>query len=251
MSGRGQDVASQRHAIRHWLDGHKLTVPDSRWFVDRAASGKTLNRPAFKKLQKGVFNGAIKTVVMYSLDRFARTMVDGLVEVDRWQQMQVRMVFVSNAMEIDPKQYAGEVMLKLLVAVQLAMAEAERDRIAVRQRSGIAAARAKKRQARQMHRDGKTKPQIALALGVKLETVQRMLEASPGKLYWGGSKPGTHMNRKCTHERVRQLIRRGLKAEEVARACGVATSTVWRRIRDMDGLDAVRSGAGRAAALGT
>ncbi|KKL19083.1 hypothetical protein LCGC14_2469000 [marine sediment metagenome] len=83
VSSTDQSVETQRLRIQKWLDQQEIEVEPSNWYADEC-SGATMDRPDFGRLQAAVFAGNVDRVVMYSLDRFARTMIDGLVEVDRW-----------------------------------------------------------------------------------------------------------------------------------------------------------------------
>jgi site-specific DNA recombinase len=136
VSTPAQDVRSQRNDIERYLTGHNITVPDERWYTDEGVSGKTLDRPGFKRLQAAVFAGEVDTVIMASIKRFARTMIDGIVEVDKWQQVKCELVLVREGWKIDPSSWAGGAMFKCMVAMHLAFAEEERERIRARCAAG-------------------------------------------------------------------------------------------------------------------
>ena len=69
VSTLSQNEAGQRHEIQRWLTG--TGIQDAIWFVDKE-SGSTLARPAFEKLQRAIFDGKVKTVVVWKLDRLSR-----------------------------------------------------------------------------------------------------------------------------------------------------------------------------------
>jgi DNA invertase Pin-like site-specific DNA recombinase len=47
-----------------------------QWFVDKE-SGAMLKRPAFDQLQKAIFDGTVKTVIVWKLDRLSRRQHEG------------------------------------------------------------------------------------------------------------------------------------------------------------------------------
>jgi len=233
VSTKEQNVESQRLQIAQWLERNHVDVPDENWYMDEGYSGATLNRPAFKALQRAVFDGKICCVVMYSLDRFARTMIDGLVEVDRWIQLRVTLVFVADALTVDSSNWMGEAILKCMIAMKLAFAEAERERMRVRQQAGIKLAEQNHSKALELSKKGASVGTIAHILKKRPETVTRMLAAQKGKRYWGGSKPGHAMKKRASHRRVKELLARGLTPLEIAKILGVGERTIYRRIKDL------------------
>ncbi len=68
---------SQIAEIEKWLAAHGHDLAQVQWFIDQE-SGKTLKRPQFERLQKAIFNGEIKTVVIWKLDRLSRRLRDGV-----------------------------------------------------------------------------------------------------------------------------------------------------------------------------
>jgi DNA invertase Pin-like site-specific DNA recombinase len=183
VSSRSQKVASQRREIQRYLDGHKLA--DVRWFIDDGVSGKDLNRPALQELNKAVFNGEVDTVILYKLDRLARTLYDGITLLHEWiAKHGVRVVITT--MQIDLSGALGQTVAALL----LGLAQMEREAIRERQAAGIAAAKAKgkrwggrkagthkidPRRVRELANKGLRQIDIARALGVHRRTVARVM----------------------------------------------------------------------------
>src|SRR5580704_685848 len=93
VSTVGQNLDGQRAEIQRWLDGNGIT--DAEWFIDKA-SGTTLNRPAFQRLQKAVFSGGVKTVVCYKLDRLSRSLREGIEVLCDWCDRGLRVVAVTQ-----------------------------------------------------------------------------------------------------------------------------------------------------------
>ena len=76
VSTRRQKVDSQKADILCWLTSHAVTPAAVQWFED-VDSGTTLKRPAFDRLQQGIFTGTITTVVVWKLDRISRRQREG------------------------------------------------------------------------------------------------------------------------------------------------------------------------------
>jgi len=77
ISSYSQKADSQRAEIERWLTSHGHNLANVLWFED-TETGKTLDRPAFKKLQAAIFDGKVKTVVVWKLDQLARGLKDGI-----------------------------------------------------------------------------------------------------------------------------------------------------------------------------
>lgn len=179
----GQNVEGQKREIQRWLDGNGIT--DAKWFIDKA-TGTNLDRPAFKRLQADIFNGAITTVVVWKLDRLSRNLRHGIDALADWCDKGLRVVATSQ--QIDFSGTLG----KMLAAVLLGIAEMEQEFRKERQAAGIAAAKArgvyigrqagttkgKPDRAKQLRDKGFTALEIAQALGVSERTVFRYLEAA-------------------------------------------------------------------------
>lgn len=69
-----QDLESQKSTVEKWLTDLPMDKkPRSiSVFKDEGISGKTTNRPGFKKLLDTAYAGKIDTIVVYRLDRFSR-----------------------------------------------------------------------------------------------------------------------------------------------------------------------------------
>lgn len=233
-----QDVQSQELMINRYLTGRAIEVPPDRHFHDEC-SGGTMQRPGLAKLQQAIFAGEVDTVVFYALDRFARTMLDGLLEVQKWQQLGVRMIFVQDAMEIDPRSWMGDVMLKLLVAIKCAMAEGEKQKIHARMKAGVQAAKDEAEEARKMFAGGSSVLEISRTFRRPQVQIQKMLNAKPGAIWWGGRKKD-NCELKGKTPRIIELIAAGHTEPEICRILGIGRITLWRRTNPLGGLLAIR-----------
>ena len=128
-----QNLDGQRLSIQTWLDGQGLTAV---WYEDKS-TGNNLDRAAFSDLQQDVFNGKVKTVVVYKLDRLSRSLRDGINVLTDWLDAGIRVVSVTQ--QLDFSGAAG----KLIASVLFAVSEMETETRKERQADGIKAAKAK------------------------------------------------------------------------------------------------------------
>jgi DNA invertase Pin-like site-specific DNA recombinase len=183
VSTTGQNLAGQRAEIERWLSGNGIR--DAKWFEDKA-TGTNLQRPAFAKLEKAIFNGEVKTVVVYKLDRLSRSLHEGINVLAKWCEKGLRVVSVTQ--QIDFNGVTG----KMLAAVLLGVAEMEQETRRERQAAGIKAAKnrgvylgrksgtlkASPQRAVELRAKGNTDDEIAKALDVSRRTVQRYLRGN-------------------------------------------------------------------------
>src|SRR4051794_22954448 len=99
VSSARQKTDSQKPEIRHWLQGNGIDPSSVEWFEDRE-SGRTLQRPAFDRLQKAIFAGRVKTVVVWKLDRISRRQRDGVNLLADWCERGVRVVAVTEQIDL-------------------------------------------------------------------------------------------------------------------------------------------------------
>ena len=127
-------LLSQEKALKDYCVNHGLT--GRIWFRD-IISGSTTDRPAFKRLQKAVFNGQIKTIVIWKLDRISRSMKDGVNILTNWLEKDIRII--ATAQQLD---FSGSVG-QLVAGVLFAVAQMERANLRENTKRGINAARAR------------------------------------------------------------------------------------------------------------
>lgn len=126
-------VSSVDQNLARQLDGIQL----DRTFEDKA-SGKDTDRPALKALQSFVRDG--DTVMVHSIDRLARNLVDLRAIVSSLNEKGVAVTFVKEALTFSADKSSP--MNTLMLSMMGAFAEFERSMILERQREGIAAAKA-------------------------------------------------------------------------------------------------------------
>jgi DNA invertase Pin-like site-specific DNA recombinase len=127
-------IKSQEHAIEEYLIGHGLTAT---WYRDRLSAKEGNKRPDFDKLKKDIFNGKVKTVVCWKLDRLSRSLRDGINILCDWLDKDVRIVAVAQQLD-----FSGPTG-KMVAAVLFALAEMERENIRENTKRGLRKAKAK------------------------------------------------------------------------------------------------------------
>lgn len=177
-----QKADSQIAEIRKWLKANGYNEDEIQWFIDKE-TGKTLHRTQFNKLQKAIFAGEVRTVIVWKLDRISRRLRDGINLLADWCDKGVRVVSITQAIDL-----SGAVG-RMIAAVMLGLAEIELEFRAERQAAGIEVAKkkgiyhgrqkgttkAKPQRAAELRAKGLKLDEIAQALGTSRRTVQRYL----------------------------------------------------------------------------
>jgi DNA invertase Pin-like site-specific DNA recombinase len=180
-SPKGQKTDSQRAELEAWLKRHRYKAV--LWFEDHE-SATAMQREAFQRLQAAIFAGEIATVVVWKLDRLARSLKEGVNVLADWCQRGVRIIAITQ--QIDLSGPVGHLIASLLFGI----AEIELQHAKERQAAGIAVAKQRgvytgRRQgttkaaparARALRKQGLTVLEIAKALGVQERTVYYYLK---------------------------------------------------------------------------
>lgn len=182
VSTYDQKTDPQREEISRWLRNHGIDPESTRWFEDKE-TGKNLKRPDFQKLQKAIFAGEIKTVLVWKLDRISRKMLDGLHTMRFWLNHGVGIVSITQ--QIDMTGPIGQ----LFAALMFAIAEFQLSTMKENQAAGIALAKqrgiykGKKKGTKKLKpeeirnlRKNLSVAQIAKLKGITLRTVYNALE---------------------------------------------------------------------------
>lgn len=161
------------------LDGVEL---DKR-FTDRA-SGKDVKRPQLQAALDYLRDG--DTLIIHSMDRLARNLVDLRTIVERLTGNGVQVQFIKESLIFTGEDTA---MSKLMLSIMGAVAEFERSMLKERQREGIAHAKAagvykgrkpsltpeKAAELRQRAASGEKKAVLAREFGISRETLYNYL----------------------------------------------------------------------------
>ncbi len=182
VSTSRQKNDSQRAEISRWLRGSSIPADAVVWFEDKE-TGKTLKRPGFDRLKQAIFEGRIKTVIVWKLDRISRRQREGINLLADWCDRGIRVVVVTQ--QIDLTGAVG----RMVASVMFGLAEIELEYRRERQAAGIAVAKARgvykgrkpgttkanPARAQELRARGLVVPEISTALGVSERTVFRYL----------------------------------------------------------------------------
>jgi DNA invertase Pin-like site-specific DNA recombinase len=132
VSSKQQTTASQLPDLQRWAEAQDDEV---RWYEDKA-SGKSMDRPGWNKLEEKLRQGKVSTVVCWRIDRLGRTCSGLSALFDDLRQRKVNLVSLKDGLDLSTP--AGRMMANVLASV----AQFETEIRAERQREGIAAAKA-------------------------------------------------------------------------------------------------------------
>ena len=184
-----QDIASQQNAVETWLEQlHPDKKPKSiQCFTDEGISGKTDDRPAFKKMIDDAYAGRIDTIVVYRLDRFSRdasSAIRMLLNLD-----EVGVAFISITQPVLNLSHENPFRRTMLAAFA-EIAELERTTIVARVVAGLKAARKRgvelgpprkitqeiKDHANELRKNGMTIRQISQELKLSTGSISKLLQ---------------------------------------------------------------------------
>lgn len=132
VSSNKQDTKSQEPDIRRWADAQDSPV---KWYRDKRSS-KTMDRPAWNKLENDLRAGKVSCVVVWRLDRLGRT-ASGLTALfDSLREKRVGLVSLKDGLDLSTP--AGRLMANVLASVAAYETEVRAERI----RAGQEVARA-------------------------------------------------------------------------------------------------------------
>ena len=165
------------------LAGHET----DRVFIDRV-SGATTDRPALLEMLRYVREG--DTVIIHSMDRLARNLIDLRKIVADLISRKIAVKFMKENLSLSD---ARDPMATLLLSVMGAFAEFERELIRERQREGIAIAKTKGKytgrkraltieQTEELCRRaaaGESRSALARSYGISRETLYRYINNAP------------------------------------------------------------------------
>lgn len=150
-------------------------------------SGRTDKRYMFQAMMDLAFQRKIDVVVVWKLDRFARSLKDFVHNLNRLDSYGVRFIATTQGIDTDQKSPTGRLIMSILAAV----AEFESDLTSERVRIGMERAKRKgiklgrkrrifdHQKAHEMRSTGASWSQIASACGVSAGTVRRVCADLP------------------------------------------------------------------------
>jgi DNA invertase Pin-like site-specific DNA recombinase len=190
VSSRRQDTRSQEPDLKRWAAAQDRPV---RWYRDKF-TGRTMDRPGWRKLEADIKAGKVAKVVVWRLDRLGRT-ARGLTAL--FEDLQGRRVGLVSLREgLDLSTPAGRLMAHVLASVAQYETEVRAERV----RAGQAVAKANGKRwggskkgrrvkvtpqqakvVRQMHQEGEPIAAIARTIGVSRPTVYSLLKDGNGQ----------------------------------------------------------------------
>jgi DNA invertase Pin-like site-specific DNA recombinase len=106
--------------------------------VEETGSGARNDRPGLAQVMTAVRRGKVSVVLVWKLDRFGRSSLDLLANIEAITSAGARFVAITQGLDIKA---GGDAMSKLMLTMLAAVAEFERDLIRERTRLGVAKAR--------------------------------------------------------------------------------------------------------------
>ncbi len=111
VSSNGQDTRSQEPELQRWANAQEQPV---RWYQDKA-TGKTMDRPGWARLEAAVCKGQVSAIVCWRLDRLGRTAKGLTALFDDLRQGKVNLVSMKEGLDLSTP--AGRLMANVLASV--------------------------------------------------------------------------------------------------------------------------------------
>ncbi|WP_168564993.1 recombinase family protein [Crateriforma spongiae] len=132
VSSNNQDTASQKPDLESYI---KSLDGDVKWFEDKA-SGKSMSRPEWERLERDARAGKVSRIVVWRLDRLGRT-ASGLTALfEDLNARKINLVSVRDGLDLSTP--AGRLMANVLASVAQYETEVRGERV----KAGQAVARA-------------------------------------------------------------------------------------------------------------
>lgn len=128
-----QDTSMQKSQLLDYCKAREFEV--FKIYEDHGYSGTNQNRPGFKKMIKDAKKGKFKAIIVWKLDRFARSLQDLIMSIQELSEYGVAFISYKDSFDLSTAQ--GKLMMQLIGA----FAEFEADLIRSRVKSGIAHAK--------------------------------------------------------------------------------------------------------------
>jgi DNA invertase Pin-like site-specific DNA recombinase len=130
--------AKQRREIDRWLKSQHINPKSVRWYMDKSTADPQ-RRPRWKALQSDVLDGHVRAVVVWHLDRLSGTTRDGLKVLIEWCDKSLRVVSVSQQIEVKSADCG------MVGSILRGVAEMDEHTRRERTKAGLASARARGR----------------------------------------------------------------------------------------------------------
>jgi DNA invertase Pin-like site-specific DNA recombinase len=186
VSTTRQKTRSQTPDLKRWVHAFADGRP-VKWYRD-SATGKTMDRPGWRRLEADIDAGKVSTVVVWRLDRLGRT-ASGLTSLfDKLIDRKVGLVSVKDSLDLSTA--AGRLIANVLASVAAYENEVRSERIVAGQQAARAAGKTwggsvKGRRVKvtdeqiaaiqRLSADGATKAAMSRATGLSRPTVYSVL----------------------------------------------------------------------------
>jgi DNA invertase Pin-like site-specific DNA recombinase len=132
VSTTTQNADGQRAELERWAAGQAGPV---QWYDD-AATGRTMDRPGWRRLEADLRAGRVARIAVWRLDRLGRSVSGVAALIDELRQRGVGLVSLRDGIDLSTP--AGAMLANILASLSQWETEVRADRI----RAGQAAARA-------------------------------------------------------------------------------------------------------------
>jgi len=156
-------------------------------YVDEGVSGAKRSRPALDRLMKDAQLKKFDAVICWKLDRFGRSMIHLIENVQQLDRLGIRFIAPSQGIDTDQKSPTGRLILHILAA----LAEFERELIRERVKAGVAEAQRqgkhcgrpkrvfRKDEAVRLRKEGLSWRQLEKVMAVPQATLRARLQTVP------------------------------------------------------------------------
>lgn len=125
VSSKRQDTRSQEPDLKRWTEAYADGQP-VEWYRDKA-TGKTMDRPGWRKLESDIAAGKVAKVVVWRLDRLGRT-ASGLTALfENLRDRKVGLVSLRDGLDLETP--SGRLMANVLASVAAYENEVRSERI--------------------------------------------------------------------------------------------------------------------------
>jgi DNA invertase Pin-like site-specific DNA recombinase len=185
VSTTDQDPESQGREVRAFVAARGWETVEV--YQDLGVPGARTHRPALDKLVRDAWRGKFQAVVVWDLSRIARRTLHALQLLQKFEQMEVRLVAVKQTFDTDTPLGRASFTLAAMFA------ELERSTLSERVRAGMARARAEGKhvgrpervvdleELRRLRAEGRSIRQIARSIGIPSSTVAKRLASLLGR----------------------------------------------------------------------
>jgi len=129
VSSNGQDTRSQEPDLVRWANAQDAPV---KWFKDKA-TGKSMDRPGWAKLEAAIRQGKVSAVVVWRIDRLGRTAKGLTALFDDLRERKVNLVSLKDGLDLATP--AGRLMANVLASVAQYETEVRGERVKAGQTS--------------------------------------------------------------------------------------------------------------------